>query len=127
VPKGGVRRTSWKPGDAPRRGKGPRQLAIAAGLPPPMSPAEFTALCRRLAPDAIKALEAAMQNKGERTAAAKVLLERGFGQPVARVEMTGADGGAIKVEDNRPRPETFLAEWIGAVPAGEKAADKEIN
>lgn len=46
--------------------------------------------------------------------AAKALLDRGYGKPHQAVEVSGADGGPIKVSAaiDRPPPAKDYAEWL---------------
>lgn len=53
-------------------------------------------LARALTPDAIKALKEALQDDKLKVAAAKVILDRGWGCAPQSLEMSGKDGGPIE-------------------------------
>ena len=74
--KGGKRSTSFKPG----------QVANPRG-PKPGLTKDIRALAQTYAPAALEALAEALKNKGERVAAANVLLNRGYGMPKQDVDL----------------------------------------
>lgn len=58
---------------------------------------KFRALCREKTPEAIAALMLGLDEEKNRVAAARVLLEYGYGKPVQGVELSGADGENLRV------------------------------
>jgi hypothetical protein len=64
--------------------------------------ATLSDLAKEYAPEALRTL-ALIMREGEsemaRIAAADKLLDRGYGKPSQAVAVTGADGGAVQVED----------------------------
>lgn len=65
--------------------------------------ADIKALAQLYGPDAIDTLAEIMKNEGHppaaRVAAAKELIDRGFGKAVQTVHASGADGGPIQFSD----------------------------
>lgn len=48
------------------------------------------------------------------------LIERGWGKVVEKKEITGAEGGAIRIEDNTPSIKILLQSALGPLIEGEK-------
>jgi hypothetical protein len=66
---------------------------------PNKATADVRALAQEYGPDAIRELAtilATSENHSARIAAAKELLDRGYGKSMQAVELTGADGGPLE-------------------------------
>lgn len=48
------------------------------------------------------------------------IIDRGWGKVVEKKEISGADGGAIKIEDNTPSVRILLQQALGPLIEGEK-------
>lgn len=72
----------------------------------PSGYAEFKEKCRAKDDKALNALESALGDPDHAVAAAKVLLEFGWGKPAQSVEVSGPDGGGLQVIINKLPRET---------------------
>lgn len=78
---------------------------------------DIQALAREHTDTAVAALVAALDNPRERVAAAQALLDRGYGKPTQKQEVTGAEGGPIQTEahstvETRPPIGEFMAAFL---------------
>jgi hypothetical protein len=100
--KGGIRSTSFKPGQSGNPGGRPKGFAEVAELARSHAPAAITAL--------VDIVSSAESPPAARVGAANALLDRGFGKPSSAVAIGGdPDGEPIKVQDLTPedRAEAF--------------------
>lgn len=79
----------------------PGQGALNPGGRPIGSTRELAELCRKHGPDAVKTLIQVMQtgDPGDQIAACKVLLDRGYGKAVDKLEISGPEQGPIDVRE----------------------------
>lgn len=85
-----------RPGNKPKQGRWQKgQSGNPNGRPGGYG--EFREKCRARTDKALAALEAALQEPANAVAAARVLLEFGWGKPKQSVELEGADGGPLQV------------------------------
>lgn len=80
-------------------------------------------LCRALTERAIKVYAEGLTHKDHniRVLCADRIIDRGWGKVVEKKEITGAEGGAIKIEDNTPSVRILLQQALGPIIEGEKA------
>ena len=80
----------------------------------PRASYDVAALARQHTEDALAALYAALKDPRTRVAAAQALLDRGYGKPLQKQELSGPDGAPIQVQqvpDDRPVLDGFLVEF----------------
>jgi hypothetical protein len=95
----------------------------------PAASYDIATLARQYAPEALQALHDALNDPRLKVQAAQVLLDRGFGRPLQRQELSGPDGAPIQVQqvpDDRPVLDGFLVEFTEQ-KAVEGGSDKEQN
>lgn len=80
-------------------------------------------LCQMLTAKAVQVYADGLTHKdhGIRVMCADRIIDRGWGKVVEKKEISGADGGAIKIEDNTPSVRILLQQALGPIIEGEKA------
>lgn len=106
-----VKGKSPNPGGVPKGGRPPEfkdKIAAAKAKFQDLLPAAFDVLDQMFNAEFVTKAGKREPNMALRTEAMHIVLNRNLGMVVERKEISGADGGAIKIEDNTPSVRLLL-------------------